>query len=65
MVRIDPLDTEGKFDTEFFGSAEYPLFRAKVEWYILQEGFDLEQQTHILCLFNRYWQVQITPFKSC
>lgn len=62
MIRIDPLTDEGKFDTEFFGSKEYAAYRAKVEWYVLQEGFNLEQKTHILQLLDRFWQVQITPF---
>lgn len=64
MIRIDPLDDEGKFDTEFFGSKQYNGFRARVEWYVIQEGFNLEANTYILCLFNRYWQVQITPFNT-
>lgn len=64
MIRIDPLTDEGKFDTDFFGSAEYPAYRARVEWYVKQEGFDLEMKIHILCLMDHFWQVQITPFNS-
>lgn len=62
MIRIDPLTEDGKFDTEFFGSDEYNAYRARVEWYVMQEGFHLEQKTHILQLLDRFWQVQITPF---
>lgn len=64
MIRIDPLTEDGKFDTEFFGSDEYNRYRARVEWYVIQEGFNLEQQTHIIQLLDRYWQVQITPFNN-
>ena len=64
MIRIDPLTEEGKFDTDFFGSPEYNSYRSRVEWYVLQEGFDLEIKTHVMCLLDRYWQVQITPFDS-
>lgn len=62
MIRIDPLTEDGKFDTDFFGSEDYNLYRAKVEWYVIQEGFNLDQQTHIIQLLDRFWQVQITPF---
>lgn len=63
MIRIDPLTTEGRFDTDFYGSEDYHLYRAKVEWYIKQEGFELQADTYFLFLFDHYWQVQITPFQ--
>lgn len=62
MIRIDPLTDEGKFDAEFFGAKDYNQYRARVEWYIKQEGFSEEPNTYILCLLDKYWQVQITPF---
>lgn len=62
MIRIDPLTEDGKFDSDFFGEKEYYRYRARVEWYIKQEGFDAEPQTYILSLMDHYWQIQITPF---
>lgn len=64
MIRIDPLTEDGKFDTEFFSSDDYNKYRARVEWYIIQEGFNLEYQTHIIQLLDHFWQVQITPFSN-
>ena len=62
MIRIDPLADDGTFDTDFFGSDDYNLYRLKVEWYIKQEGFDKKPDTYFLHLVGHYWQVQITPF---
>lgn len=64
MIRIDPLTEDGDFDTEFFGSKEYSSYRARVEWYVKQEGFDLEIKTHIIQLMDHFWQIQITPFND-
>ncbi len=64
VVRIDPLTEDGAFDTEFFGSDDYNRFRSRVEWYIKQEGFDTTPGEYIMCVMDRYWQIQVTPFNS-
>lgn len=64
VVRIDPLTEDGAFDTEFFGSNEYNRVRARVEWYIKQEGFDTTPGEHVMCLLDRYWLIQVTPFEN-
>lgn len=63
MIRIDPLTEEGIFDTDFYGSSDYNLYRERILWYVKQEGFDLKPDTYFIFLVNHYWQVQITPFQ--
>lgn len=62
MLRIDPLTETGVFDTEFFGSDEYPHHRKLVEQYLKAEGFDTTTDTIIIQLGDHLWSIRNSPF---
>lgn len=62
MFRIDPLTKEGVFDSDFFGSDEYPAISKKVEWYLHQEGFDSKDTEFVITLLDHLWVVKCKPF---
>ena len=62
MLRIDPLTETGVFDTEFFGSDEYPHHRKLVEQYLKAEGFENTSEPIVLQLGDHAWSIRYAPF---
>ena len=59
QLRIDPLNVDGTFDTDFYGSDNYKEIRNKLEKYIKDEGFIDKPDTYFLMMFEHYWQVVV------
>ena len=62
-IRIDPLTFDGRFDTDFYSCEEYQTAKAKVLWYLKEEGFDVIPNTYFLYLYNHCWQIEIKSSK--
>lgn len=57
MFRIDPINEDGSFDTDFYSSYDYTSFRKALERYLKQEGFTEIEEPIKFSFANRLWYV--------
>lgn len=58
-IRIDPLKSNGVFDTDFYESEDYKYEAVVVEKYLLAEGFLDEKRQFSIHLLDREWWVSV------
>jgi hypothetical protein len=57
VFRIDPIKEDGSFDTDFYGSYNYVMFRKALERYLKTEGFKEILEPMIFQFANRSWRI--------
>ena len=57
MFRIDPIKEDGSFDTDFYGSYDYVMFRKALEKYLKEEGFKNILEPIRFKFSNRLWLI--------
>jgi hypothetical protein len=58
-VRIDPLNSKGEFDIEFYNSKEFKSNKKYLMRYLKDEGFleDFNRKTFIISFFDHTYEI--------
>jgi hypothetical protein len=56
--RIDPIDSNGVFDHDFYTSQEYTAEVAILNAYLEAEGFEIKQEAFSIMIKGRTWLVK-------
>ena len=62
MFRVDPLNDNGEFDSDFCGTPGYGKFEKHVINYLKAEGFDEKTEEFVISLFGHTWRCSVSPF---